>query len=93
MNRKTTTKKNIRNPEKWIGKYVRHMANWMDYQFGFEKGYVVCEWTGKLITVAESDEAYYGDYFDSKEQAEAAGYDECYCYSHEGLMKMAGFAA
>lgn len=90
MNRKTTTKKNIRNPEKWIGKYVRHMANWMDYDWGFN-GYVVCEATGKLIRIA--DEAYYGDYFETKEQAEAVGYNECYWYSAEGLAQMAAKAA
>lgn len=89
MNRKTTTKKNIRNPELWIGKYVRHMANWMDFQFADD--YVVCEWTGTLLKI--EDEAYYGDYFDSKELAEAAGYDECYYYSHKGLALMAGLAA
>lgn len=82
---KTTQKRNIRHPELWVGKYVRHMANWWDFAWG-DEGYVVCEWTGKLLKI--ENEAYYGDYFDSKENAELAGYDECAYYSHEGLNRM-----
>jgi hypothetical protein len=81
---KQTTQKNIVNPEKWIGKYVRHMSNWMDFQFG--DVYSVCEWTGTLMLTKE--DAYHGDYFESKEEAEAAGYDECYYYSEAGLYQM-----
>lgn len=88
-------KHSIRNPEKWVNKYVRHMANWRDFQWGWggtlsDPLYVVCEWTGRLILFTEAEEAYYGDYFNSKVQAEAAGYDECYYYGHEGLKRMAG---
>ena len=90
MNSKNAHKKNIVNPEKWIGKYVRHMANWWDFAWG-DKGYVVCEWTGKLLKI--EDEADYGNYFETLEQAEAAGYDACYYYSHEALMQMAGKAS
>lgn len=85
----TSKKHNIQNPEKWIGKYVRHMANWWDFAWNCD--YCVCEWTGKLIHI--EDEAYYGDYFESLEEAEKAGYDRCYYYSHEGLMDMAKKAA
>ena len=80
-----TRKQHIANVEKWIGRYVRHTDNWWDFAWN-QNGYVVCERTGKLIPVA--DEAYYGDYFDSKQIAEAAGYDECYYYSSEGLAIM-----
>ena len=65
MNRK----QQIVNVEKWIGKYVAHTSNWRDFQWG-DNGYVVCEWTKKLIKI--SDEAYYGDYFATKQEAEAA---------------------
>lgn len=82
-----TNKHNIVNASKWIGKYVRHMANWRDFQFGdYSDTYCVCEWTGQLMLIKE--DAYYGDYFETKQEAEAAGYDECYYYSEEGLMKM-----
>jgi len=77
----------IRNPEKWIGRYVRHMANWRDFQFGDTNNiYCVCEWTGKLMLI--KNDAYYGDYFETKQIAEAAGYDECYYYSAQGLYAM-----
>lgn len=82
-------KQYIRNPQKWVGKYVRHMANWRDFQWGSawgEQGYSVCEWTGKLFRTAE--DAYYGDYFETLEEAHAAGYDECYYYCEEGLYQM-----
>lgn len=79
-----TNRQNIVNPSKWIGKSVIHMANWRDFQWN--ETYCVCEWTKKLMLV--KDEAYYGDYFETKQEAEAAGYDECYYYSEEGLMKM-----
>lgn len=84
MSKQLTYKQNLVNVEKWIGKYVRHLANWQDFQFG--DTYSVCEWTGKLMLT--KDDAYYGDYFETKQEAEAAGYDECYYYSEEGLMKM-----
>ena len=86
---KTTKKHNIINPAKWVGKYVRHMANWRKFEcpqgtnLKAEDDYFVCEWTGKLTRLC--DEAYYGDYFETKEQAEAAGFDECYWYCEEGL--------
>lgn len=83
---KTTTKKNIVNAEKWVGKYVRHMANWWDFAWG-QGGYIVCEWTGKLLKI--EDEADYSNYFETLEDAHKAGYDECYYYSHEALMQMA----
>lgn len=80
-----TTKRSIRNPQLWIGRYVRHMANWWD--FVCVDGYTVCEWTGKLMRL--DDEANCLDYFNSTEEAEAAGYDECYSYCDEGLRQMA----
>lgn len=80
----TSKKHNIQNPAKWIGKYVHHMANWRKFQFG--ETHSVCEWTGKLMLTEE--DAYYGDYFETKQQAEAAGYDACYYYSEEGLYQM-----
>jgi hypothetical protein len=85
-------KNKIQNPSKWVGKYVRHMANWMDYQFPLTLNakatddYFVCEYTGKLMRIC--DEAYYGDTFASYEEAVAAGYDECYSYSEEALYQM-----
>lgn len=85
MNNQLTYKYNLVNAEKWIGKYVRHLANWRDFQFG--DVYSVCEWTGKLMLT--KDDAYYGDHFNSKQEAEAAGYDECYYYSEAGLIDMA----
>jgi hypothetical protein len=84
MNR-SSKKQYIRNPSKWVGKYVRHMANWQDFQWG-DMGYIVCEWTGKLVKMTE--EAYYGDYFETLEEAHAAGYDECCYYCDEGLYQM-----
>ena len=80
-------KRTIKNPAKWIGKYVRHMANWQEYNFwGID--YFVCEETGKLWTM--EDEAYWGEIWETKEEAERAGFDECYWYSKEGLMRLAG---
>lgn len=87
MNRKATKKHNIRNPEKWIGKCVLHLANHLDYKWG-DGGYVVCEWTGTLLKIEDAHNAYYGDYFETLEQAEAAGYDDCYYYSQQGLYQM-----
>lgn len=84
MSIKTSRKQHLVNPSKWIGKYVRHLANWRDFQFG--DIYSVCEWTGKLMLT--KDDAYYGDYFETKQEAESAGYDECYYYSEEGLLDM-----
>lgn len=83
----TTTQRNIQNPEKWIGKYVRHMANWRDFDATDDK-YFICEETGKLTRM--SDEGYWGEVWATKEEAEAAGYDECYYYSKAGLMALAG---
>ena len=61
------------------------MANWWD--FAWNGDYIVCEWTGKLYPIEE--EAYYGDYFETLEDAYEAGFDPCYYYCHEGLMDMA----
>lgn len=76
----------IKNPEKWIGKYVRHMSNWMEYQYT-DDGYCVCEVTGKLIRHA--DDMYWADYWPTYEEACVSGFDECYSYSHEGMMQLA----
>jgi len=81
---KQAHKQRLVHPDKWLGRYVRHLANWRDFQWG--DMYCVCEWTGRLMLV--NDDAYYGDYFDSKENAAAAGYDECYYYSDAGLYDM-----
>lgn len=92
FNQTTTRKQNLRNPQLHIGKYVRHYANWMDYQYPLTLNdnatddYFVCEYTGKLTQIC--NHAYYGDYFESIEEAWAAGYSEHYFYSHEGMMKM-----
>lgn len=86
----TNKKHNIQNPEKWIGKYVRHMANWWDFAWG-DDGYVVCEQTGKLFRI--ENEAYYGDYFETLEMAYEAGFDPCYYYSEVGMMDMYNKAA
>lgn len=85
-------KQSIRNPEKWVGRYVRHMANWRDFQWlktlddNATDDYFVDEWTGKLWRAC--DMGYYGDVFASKEEAVAAGYDECCNYSEDGLYQM-----
>lgn len=90
--RLSPTKKSIRNPEKWIGKYVRHMANWRDFQWlqgtddNATDDYFVCEWSGHLSRAC--DQAYWGDFFETLEQAQAAGYDECYYYCEAGLYRM-----
>lgn len=91
---KTTTgkKQSIRNPQKWVGKYVRHMANWMDFQFlatlddNATDDYFVDEWNKCLYRAC--DQGYYGDVFETLEDAHAAGFDECYYYSHDGLWQM-----
>lgn len=85
MSIQTNRKQQIVNIEKWINKFVGHTSNWRDFQWG-DNGFVVCEWTKKLIKM--ENEAYYGDYFETKQEAEAAGYDECYYYSKEGMMDM-----
>jgi hypothetical protein len=82
MNRK----RSIRNPHKWLNKYVRHMGNWREFQWAYDQGYFVCEFTGKLTKV--ENEAYWGEVWATKEDAVAAGYDECYSYSEEGLLAM-----
>lgn len=86
MNSKTTSKQSIRNPEKWVGKKVTHMANWYEFAWG-QQGYVICEQTGKMIRT--TDAGNWGNYFESIEEAEAAGYDDCYYYSDEGLAQLA----
>ncbi len=92
MNTKKSTKRSIVNPQLWVGKYVRHMANWMDFQYlqgtddNATDDYFVDEWNGKLYRAC--DQGYYGDMFATKAEAEAAGYDECYYYSHDGLYQM-----
>jgi hypothetical protein len=88
----TTKKHNIVNPDKWVGKYVRHMANWRDFQWlkttddNAKDDYFVDEWTGKLWRAC--DQGCYGNVFASKAEAVAAGYDECYYYSEDGLYQM-----
>lgn len=77
-------KRNIRHPEKWLGKYIRHMANHMDYQFNYYDGYVICEWTGRLMTVEQADEAENGRGMSADELTDTP-YDPCYCYSEEAI--------
>jgi len=92
----TKKKRRIRNPQKWISKYVRHMANWQDFQWlhgtddNATDDYFVDEWTGKLYRAC--DQGSPEDVFETRAEAEAAGYDECYYYSHEGLVQMARVA-
>lgn len=87
-----TYKYSIRNPELWVGKYVRHMANWRDFQWlkGLDDNatddYFVCEWSGRLCRAC--DQGNWHDYFETPEEAKAAGYDECYYYCDAGLMDM-----
>lgn len=83
MNRNRAKKRHIRNPEKWIGKYVRHLANWQDYQWAYDKNYLVCEWTGKLMHVED-------EYFPYDDERETLGdvYDPCYAYCEEGVIQM-----
>lgn len=87
--RKASEKRQIRQPEKWVGKSVLHLDyyNWKWHS----ETYSVCEWTGKLFRL--EDEGYYMDYFNSYEEACEAGYDECCYYSQEGLAQMAARAA
>lgn len=87
MKNTTSKKQNIRNPEKWIGKCVLHMANWRDFQWG-NNGYVVCEETKTLLKMEDAENAYYGDTFETLEDATAAGYDPCYYYSEQGFYQM-----
>jgi hypothetical protein len=79
-----TKKRNIRTPEKWIGKVVINMANWRDYQY--TDTYFVCEETKTLHHI--TDDASWEDYFATKEDALIAGYDECYSYCEKGLYQM-----
>lgn len=85
--------RNIRTPEKWIGRYVRHMTNWQDFQWlrgtddNATDDYFVDEWTGKLYRAC--DQGCWEDVFETQEKAKAAGFDECYYYSHDGLWQMA----
>ncbi len=88
----TIKKHNIVNPGKWVGKYVRHMANWSDFQWlqgtddNATDDYFVDEWTGKLWRAC--DQAGWHGTFETYEEAAAAGYDECYYYSADGLYQM-----
>lgn len=86
----TAKKRLIRNPEKWIGKYVRHMANWRDFQWPFPGEYFVDEWSGKLYRAAD-------EYVFSQaeiDQLEAAGIDEAplYYYGESGAIEMLRYA-
>lgn len=84
MNTQPTTKKQyIRNPELWVGKYVRHMANWWDFAWALENDYIVCEWTGKLMRL--NDEHYF-----TQEERDILGnmWDACYYYSEEAAIDM-----
>lgn len=92
MSKQLTYKKNLVNPQKWIGKYVRHLANWRDFQWlqttndNATDDYFVDEWTGKLYRAC--DQGYWGDVFETKEEAEAAGFDEFYYYNEASLLDM-----
>lgn len=81
MNSKATRKHNIRNPEKWVGKYVRHMANWRDYEWNEQ--YCICEWTGKLIKIEDD----YQPEFEERDLCLAyTSYEPAYYYSMEGVI-------
>lgn len=85
MTNKITRKHNIINPDKWVGKYVRHMANWWDYAWANDNKYAVCQYTGKLITVND----IYEPLTDAEhEQLKAAGWEDISYYSQEAAMKM-----
>lgn len=83
------SKRNIRNPEKWIGRKVRHMANWMDFQWG-DQGYFVCEETGKLFRMEDEYKPCYEEH-----EIALAVFDEypLYYYSEEGFNHLIKHAA
>lgn len=83
MNPEPRAKQSIRNPELWVGRYVRHMANWQDFAWGWDEKYIVCEWTGKLIHL--EDEHYF-----TQDERDILGelYDQCYYYSEEAAIDM-----
>lgn len=82
---KTTRKQKIQNPEKWIGRYVRHMANWEEFLYGDK--YTVCEWTGKLMMTDDEHNWF-------EEEIETVGhlYDPCYSWSEQAAMEMLEYA-
>lgn len=75
------TTRNIRNPQKWIGRYVRHMANWREFEYTAE--YFVEEYTGKLWPISEL-------YTPDSHEAAIIGdaYDPCYNYSETTIVTL-----
>jgi hypothetical protein len=76
-------KNNIRNPEKWVGKKVHHLANWRDFMW--HEQYCVCAWTGKLIRLED-------EYGPTEQEAEILRnsplsfyYDPAHYYSEAGI--------
>jgi hypothetical protein len=76
-------KQYIRNPEAWIGRRVRHMANWRSFIEADE--YFVCEWSGKLCR--REDEHHIGNLAEARELL-ARGWNVCYSYSEAATIEM-----
>jgi hypothetical protein len=83
MNAQPTTRRiTIRNPELWLGKYVRNTTNYEDITNSSTK-YTVCEWTGKLMLIEEAH------YFTQGERDELGDlFNACYEYSEDAAIKM-----
>lgn len=80
-----TKPRNIRNPHKWVGRYVRHMANWRTYEYHPE--FFVCEWSGKLYR--HEEDVMNNITLDAQSQAEALGLDPCYTYAWQAVQQYA----
>ena len=72
--------RNIQNPEKWVGRYVRHMANHRKYAYTPE--FFVCEISGKLYR--HEDDVMSNIPCENQERAEQF-LDPCYTYAWQTI--------
>lgn len=72
-------KQSLRNPEKWIGRSVLHLANWREYQYTDK--YFVCAWSGRLYRV--QDEAL--PCIETELMEKHSPFDPCYSYCSDAI--------
>lgn len=79
---------NIRNPEKWIGKYIGHMDNANEFRWERFDEFAVCEWTGKLIRREDANPFQLFSDAENTLISSHPRFEFAYDYSEEGLQAM-----
>lgn len=81
----------IRNMSKWVGKSIIRFNNTLELMWDYmDEGFTVCEWTKKLITIADYEAAFSSFSYEEQERIHNnPNYDECYYYSEEALQHFA----